>query len=122
MNTMMMMIIQIHLKTTVFLQVMVIINVYISLTLIYIYFTNVSAIYLINHKPKFETDQDLTDAKVNSCLQRVTEILGFELAKDVITEHLINNEFNIEKTIDQILNSKSGKLNKLFSIFKLKIL
>lgn len=71
----------------------------------------VSAIYLINHKPKFESDQDLVDAKVNSCLQRVTEILGVELAKDVVTEHLIKNEFNIDKTIDQILNSKICKFN-----------
>lgn len=35
--------------------------------------------------------------------------MGFELAKDVLTEHLIRNEFNIDKTVDQILNSKSGK-------------
>jgi len=68
------------------------------------------AIYLINHKSKFE-DKDLTDAKVNSCLQRVTEVLGFELAKDVIAGHLINNEFNIDKTVDQIINSKISKLN-----------
>ncbi|KAL4121209.1 hypothetical protein QTP88_013767 [Uroleucon formosanum] len=66
------------------------------------------AIYLINHKSKFDLDQDLTDAKVNSCLQRVTEILGFELAKDVVAGHLINNEFNIDKTVDQIINSKIG--------------
>lgn len=71
----------------------------------------VVAIYLINHKPKFESDQDLKDAKVNSCLQRVTEILGFELAKDVVTGHLINNEFNIDKTVDQILNTKTGTFN-----------
>jgi len=67
------------------------------------------AIYLINHKSKF--DSDLTDAKVNSCLQRVTEVLGFELAKDVVAGHLINNEFNIDKTVDQIINSKIGKYN-----------
>lgn len=65
--------------------------------------------YLINHKSKFESDQDLTDAKVNSCLQRVTEILGLELAKDVVAEHLINNDFDIDKTVDKILNSKIGK-------------
>jgi len=64
------------------------------------------AIYLINHKPKF--DQDLTNAKVNSCFQQITEIIGFELAKDVVTEHLIKNEFNIDKTVDQILNSKTS--------------
>lgn len=52
----------------------------------------------------------MADAKVNSCLQSVTEILGYELAKDVVTEHLIKNEFNIDKTVDQILNSKIGKL------------
>lgn len=69
------------------------------------------AIYLINHKSKFDSDQDLTDAKVNSCLQRVTEVLGFELAKDVVAGHLINNEFNIDKTVDQIINSKIGKFN-----------
>lgn len=69
------------------------------------------AIYLINHKSKFDSDQDLTDAKVNSCLQRVTEVLGFELAKDVVAGHLINNEFNIDKTVDQIINSKISKLN-----------
>jgi len=51
----------------------------------------------------------LADAKVNSCLQSVTEILGYELAKDVVAEHLIKNEFNIDKTVDQILNSKVGK-------------
>ncbi|XP_025195578.1 HBS1-like protein [Melanaphis sacchari] len=66
------------------------------------------AIYLINHKSKFESDQELTDAKVNSCLQRVTEILGFELAKDVVAGHLINNEFDIDKTVNQIINSKIG--------------
>ncbi|XP_025405308.1 HBS1-like protein isoform X2 [Sipha flava] len=66
------------------------------------------AIYLINHKPKFDSDQEFTDAKVNSCLQRVTEVLGFEIPKDVLTGHLIRNEFNIDKTVDQILNSKSG--------------
>lgn len=68
------------------------------------------AIYLINHKPKFDSDQDLTNAKVNSCLQRVTEILGFEIAKDAVAEYLIKNEFDIDKTVDQILNSKIGKL------------
>lgn len=36
--------------------------------------------------------------------------MGFELAKDVLAGHLIRNEFDIEKTVDQILNSKSGKL------------
>jgi len=71
------------------------------------------AIYLINHKSKFDPDQDLTDAKVNSCLQRVTEVLGFELAKDVVAGHLINNEFNIDKTVDQIINSKIGKLDNI---------
>lgn len=74
------------------------------------------AIYLINHKSKFDSDQDLTDAKVNSCLQRVTEILGFELAKDVVAGHLINNEFNIDKTVDQIINSKISKLNTYYLI------
>ncbi|XP_060835982.1 HBS1-like protein [Rhopalosiphum padi] len=66
------------------------------------------AMYLINHKSKFESDQDLTDVKVNSCLQRITEVLGFELAKDVVAGHLINNEFDIDKTVDQIINSKIG--------------
>jgi hypothetical protein len=37
-------------------------------------------------------------------------VLGFEIPKDVLTGHLIRNEFNIDKTVDQILNSKSGKL------------
>lgn len=71
---------------------------------------NILAIYLINHKSKFDSDQDLTDAKVNSCLQKITEVLGFELAKDVVAGHLINNEFDIDKTVDQIINSKIGKL------------
>lgn len=39
--------------------------------------------------------------------------MGFELAKDVVTEHLINNEFDIDKTIDQILNSKTSKLDMI---------
>lgn len=71
------------------------------------------AIYLINHKPTklLDPNQDLTDAKVNSCLQRVTEVLGFELAKDVVAKHLISNDFNIDKTVDQILNSKIGNFN-----------
>jgi len=77
---------------------------------------NILAIYLINHKPKFESNQDLANAKVNSCLQSVTEILGFELAKDVVAEHLIKNEFNIDKTVDQILNSKTGKFNLILYI------
>lgn len=87
----------------------------------YIYFSflfilnNILAIYLINHKSKFESDQDLTDAKVNSCLQKITEVLGFELAKDVVAGHLINNEFDIDKTVDQIINSKIGKLNIILS-------
>lgn len=46
---------------------------------------------------------------MNSCLQKVTEILGFEFAKDTVTEYLIKNEFDIDKTVDQILNSKIGK-------------
>jgi len=80
------------------------------------------AIYLINHKSKFDSDQDLTDAKVNSCLQRVTEVLGFELAKDVVAGHLINNEFNIDKTVDQIINSKIGELNNFKLIHLLNYL
>ncbi|VVC31843.1 Translation protein, beta-barrel domain,Translation elongation factor EFTu/EF1A, C- [Cinara cedri] len=72
------------------------------------YISPSDAIYLINHKPKLNSEQDLTDAKVNSCLQRITEILGIELAKDVVTNHLINNDFNIDKTVDQILNSNIG--------------
>lgn len=59
----------------------------------------------------------MTDAKVNSCLQRVTEILGFELAKDVVAKHLINNDFNIDKTVDQILNSKIGNFNFVSYIY-----
>lgn len=47
---------------------------------------------------------------MDSCLQRVTEILGFELAKDDVAEYLIKNEFDINKTVDEILNSKIGKL------------
>jgi len=80
------------------------------------------AIYLINHKSKFDSDQDLTDAKVNSCLQRVTGVLGFELAKDVVAGHLINNEFNIDKTVDQIINSKIGKFNNFQLIHLLNYL
>jgi len=80
------------------------------------------AIYLINHKSKFDSDQDLTDAKVNSCLQRVTEVLGFELAKDVVAGHLINNEFNIDKTVDQIINSKICKFNNFQLIHLLNYL
>lgn len=75
------------------------------------------AIYLINHKPTLDPNQDLTDAKVNSCLQRVTEILGFELAKDVVAKHLINNDFNIDKTVDQILNSKIGNFNFILCMY-----
>lgn len=75
------------------------------------------AIYLINHKPTLDPNKDLTDAKVNSCLQRVTEILGFELAKDVVAKHLINNDFNIDKTVDQILNSKIGNLNLILYMY-----
>lgn len=56
----------------------------------------------------------MTDAKVNSCLQRITEMLGFELAKDVAAKHLIKNEFDVEKTVDQILNSKIGKLQIIY--------
>ncbi|XP_050440650.1 HBS1-like protein isoform X2 [Adelges cooleyi] len=74
------------------------------------------AIYLLNHKSKFDSDQELTDAKVNSCLQKITELLGFEVAKDVVAEYLINNDFSIEKTVDQILNSKidTSKTKDLF--------
>lgn len=36
-------------------------------------------------------------------------MLGVELAKDVVTEHLIRNKFNIHNTVDDILTSKIRK-------------
>lgn len=131
------MIIQIHLKMIVFLLVMVNIVYYskiiawciLNLDLfdvynILVYFDSYyffSAIYLINHKPKFDADEDLKDAKVNSCLQRVTEILGIALAKDVVAEHLIKNEFNIDRTVDQILNLKTSNINLILYVSCLRI-
>lgn len=113
-------IIHIHLKMTVFLQVMVIIFgpfILFILKFVLIQLNYGLAIYLINHKPNFESNQDMKDAKLNSCLQQVTEMLGVELAKDVVTKHLIKNKFNIDNTVDDILTSKIRKLNLIWRTY-----
>uniref|UniRef100_A0A8D9AR17 HBS1-like protein n=1 Tax=Cacopsylla melanoneura TaxID=428564 RepID=A0A8D9AR17_9HEMI len=58
--------------------------------------------------PTRPTLSDLEEAQLLSCLDKIRDIVGDSIPDTVVVDTVIRNQFDVDRSIDQILNSESS--------------